>query len=302
MSLRVAVTGSSGFIGRHVLVALAARGHVAFPVRHPFTAATLAPVFRSCDAVVNLAGVVSAVRDDAFVSGNVRSAEAVAHAARDAGVRLVHVSTLAAAGPAPASAPRSEDDPAAPTTIYGRTKLAGEAAVRSADGLRWIILRPGVVYGPGDRALRPLFRYAARGVLPLVGNAGAAYTFVYIDDAVAAIVAAVESDAAGDTLFVGHEAPVAPRALLEAIAATLGVRVRIVPLPRGVVRVAAMAGEIAGRVTGRPAAINMRRFVELYSPGFVCRVDRLREDLGVEAKVGLADGLGAAASWYRSQV
>src|SRR4029453_9712877 len=101
-----------------------------------------------------------------------------------AGARLVHVSSLAAAGPAPASGPRAELDPPRPITAYGRSKLEGEHAVAGVAGLRWTILRPGVVYGPGDRAMRPLFRYAERGVLPLVGNDRAAYTFVFISYAV----------------------------------------------------------------------------------------------------------------------
>ena len=48
-------------------------------------------------------------------------------------------------------------------TPYGRSKLDGERVVRSTPGLRWTILRPGVVYGPGDRGLLPLFQWAARG-------------------------------------------------------------------------------------------------------------------------------------------
>src|SRR5439155_1254769 len=79
-------------------------------------------------------------------------------------------SSLAAAGPAPIASPRTEDDPAAPINAYGRTKLEGERAVRGMDGLSWVILRPGTVYGPGDRAVLPLFQSAKRGVLPLVGR------------------------------------------------------------------------------------------------------------------------------------
>ena len=60
------------------------------------------------------------------------------------------------------------------------------------------------MYGPGDRALLPLFVLASRGVLPHVGRASAAYTFVYVTDLVRAIAAAVDRGASGDVLFVGH--------------------------------------------------------------------------------------------------
>ena len=73
-----------------------------------------------------------------------------------------------------------------------------------------MILRPGVVYGPGDRAVFPLFKRRQRGVFPLVGRTDAAYTFIYVDDVVRAMVAALEGTAAAD-VFVGHPQPVTPR-------------------------------------------------------------------------------------------
>jgi nucleoside-diphosphate-sugar epimerase len=60
-------------------------------------------------------------------------------------------------------------------------------------------------------------------------------------------------------------------------------------------------GDIAGAIIRRPAVIDSRRFAEIDAPGFVCRVDRLRQDLGVEPKVGLADGIRQSAEWYLSQ-
>ncbi len=299
--MRVAVTGASGFIGRHVMARLAARGDDATAVKRPFNAEALASTLAGQDAVVHLAGVVSAPTELAYVDGNVAATRIVAEAARASDVFVVHVSSLAAAGPAPAAAPRDEEDPPAPITTYGRTKLEGELAVKSTAGLRWVALRPGVVYGPGDRALVPLFRLARAGILPVVGRADAAYTFVYIDDMVEAIVAALERRPAGRTIFVGHRTPVTPRDLVEQVREVANRRATIVRLPQTLLRAAAWGGDLVGTVSGRAALINSRRFVELDSPGFVCRVARLREDLGVEAAVGLADGLRLAAGWYLSQ-
>jgi nucleoside-diphosphate-sugar epimerase len=159
-----------------------------------------------------------------------------------------------------------------------------------------------VVYGPGDRALVPLFRMARSGLLPLVGRADAAYTFIYIDDMVDAIAAAADRAVAGATIFVGHPQPVTPRALVEQVRDAAGNGARIVRVPQAVLRMAAWGGDAVGALRGRPVVINSRRFAELNSAGFVCRVDRLRQDLGVEAQVALADGLRHAAGWYLSQV
>src|SRR5437762_13104365 len=110
-------------------------------VRAPCDHAALAEAFRGADAVVHLAGVVSAPRDDVFVTGNVDATRGVAAAAAAAGAHLVHISSLAAAGPAAPSSPHAEGDEPAPITPYGRSKFDGERVVRETPRLRWTILR-----------------------------------------------------------------------------------------------------------------------------------------------------------------
>jgi dihydroflavonol-4-reductase len=299
--MRIAVTGSSGFIGRHVVAALSARGDDVVAVRRPFDAAALADTLRGADAVVHLAGVVSTTREREFFEANVDGTRAVAEAARAAGARLVHISSLAAAGPASPAAPRSEDDRPAPINAYCRSKLESERAIAALGGLRWTTLRPGVVYGPGDRALLPLFACALRGVMPLVGRADAAYTFIHIADLVRAIEAAVDRPAVGDTLFAGHPRPVRTREILEGVRAATGARAAIIRIPMALTHLAALAGDIGGMVRGRPSVINSRRYAELAADGFVCRVDRLRDRLGIVAQLDLEAGLADACAWYRRE-
>jgi len=288
---RIGVTGSSGFIGSAVTAYLAARGDTVVRVTRPFEYHALVNTFASVDVVIHLAGVVASTRTADFHAANVDATRIVARAAVDTATPMVHVSSLAAAGPASPSRPRLEDDVPAPINAYGRSKLDGERAVIATRDLQWTILRPGVVYGPGDRAMRPLFAYARRGFLPLVGNPSAAYMFIYIDDAVRAIAAAADRECTHDTIFVAHERPISPRTLLETIRAAVNPSARLVPVPRAAVRVAALAGDCAGALTRRPATINSHRYVELYARGFVCRVDRLTERLGVTPTIELADGI-----------
>ncbi|MCU1382960.1 MAG: hypothetical protein JWL71_1657 [Acidobacteria bacterium] len=301
MSRRIAVTGASGFIGRRLAPYLTARGDTVVAIPRPFESAALEHAFRGADAVVHLAGVVSAVRERDYVAGNVDATRIVAGAAGAAGVPLIHISSLAAAGPASPRAPRSEADPPQPINTYGRTKLEGERVVAAIDGLGWTILRPGVVYGPGDRALLPVFRVAQHGLLPLVGRTDAAYTFIHIGDLVRVIAAAIDRPTAGDMLFVGHRDPVSTRDLLEGVRTAIGAPARIIRVPLAVTRLAAIAGDVGGILRGRPAVINTRRYAELASEGFVCRVDRLRDRLGVAAQINLRDGLAVTYAWYRQE-
>jgi nucleoside-diphosphate-sugar epimerase len=314
MPRRIAVTGAAVFVVRHVPSALAACGdHVraivrpdspSTPpervevVRAPLTTSALDTAFGECGTVVHLAGLVAARRESDYVAVNVDATRAVAKAARLANARLVHVSSLAAAGPAPESRPRTEDDPSRPITTYGITTLAGERAVMDTPGLRWTVLRPGVVYGKGDRALVPLVRLAALPIIPLVGRADGAYIFVHIDDLTRAIVAAVDAEDDNLTCFVGHARAVRPRELYAELRAIVHGRGRIVRIPAPLVWLAANACEVAGFAVRRSMVLDRRRYNELYSEGFVCRVDRLRERLGVVAEIGLHDGMIRSAEWY----
>ena len=257
----VAITGATGFIGRHVAADLAARGVAVTSIvrpasRHkpppdstvvyaPLEAAALRGAFAGQDAVVHLAGVV-----------NTEGTRAAAEAARDAGARLVHVSSLAAAGPAPASAPLRETDPPKPVTPYGFSKLESERIVAGTRGLHSIILRPGVVYGPTDRAVFPLFKAAQAGVLPLVGRAGAAYAFIHVDDVVRAIVSAVEKTDVSGAVFVAHETPVTSLDLIDAIQAAVGRKGRVVRIPMPLTHALALAGDVVGRVFSKPMTLS----------------------------------------------
>lgn len=313
----VAITGATGFIGRHVAAALVSRGvqvtaivrpdstHMAPPrsavVHAPLEASALQKAFAGMDAVVHLAGVVAAVDPRVYYQVNTEGTRAVAEAASANSARLVHVSSLAAAGPASASAPIRETDPPRPITPYGRSKLDSERIVTGMAGLPSIILRPGVVYGPTDKAVFPLFKAARRGLLPLVGREGAAYAFVHVDDVVRTIVAAVEKTGVSGPVFVAHPVPVTATDLMEAIQAAVGRRGRVVRVPMPLLRALALAGDVAGRVLDTPMTLNSWRYAEMAAEGFVCRVDRLRDELGVVASVGLREGMAQTAEWYRRE-
>jgi UDP-glucose 4-epimerase len=221
----VLVTGASGFLGRAVIEALAADGHMLrAAVRRPpqprfrgtiqvIQHADLSrsidwrPLVEGIDTVIHLAGIAHSGRGaNAAIYDRVNrlATEELALAAARTGVtRFVLVSSVRAqSGPA-ADHVLTERDPAIPTDAYGRAKLAAEASVRSA-GLPFTILRPVLIYGPAVKGnLAALLRLAA-SPLPLpVKDFANRRSLLGIDNFISALRFALSSPAAiGETYLV----------------------------------------------------------------------------------------------------
>jgi nucleoside-diphosphate-sugar epimerase len=312
----VAVTGATGFIGGHVTQRLLERGWrvraIVRPggrrevppgverVTAPLHVADLTEACAGADAIIHLAGRIRAATPRQFHAVNVEGTRAVAEAARAAGARLVLVSSLAAAGPGTPSRPRTEDDTPEPITPYGRSKLAAEQVVRRMPSLRWTIVRPALVYGPGDRSFLPLFRLAARGLVLDVApsSSSPAYTLIHAADVATGIEQAASVPAAlSGTFFLGHDERVTADSIVAALARIEGRTPYRIGVPWPVVALAATAGQLAAWC-GRPWALDRARLAELRAPGWVCSV-RCAERIGFQARIPMGDGFASTAAHYR---
>lgn len=316
-SRSISVTGATGFVGWHVAEHFLREGwHVRAVVRRgnrkpvppgvrvvesDLTPGDLADACAGSDVIVHAAGVVRAPNDAVFTAVNVAGTGAAVAAASRLDARLVLISSQAAGGQGTPERRRREEDPAEPVNAYGRSKLASEAMVRAASGVRWTILRPSAVYGPRDRGFLPLFRLARLGLFPVPTRPEMSFTFLFAHDLARAVQLAAERDQAiGETLFIGHGHPRSSHELMHAIAASLGRPCRPFQVPDAVTSTLAAVGAAAWRL-GIPPIIDPGRLVELRAEGFVCSVDRAREVLGFHAGTGLDEGIHRTAAWYREQ-
>ncbi|MDP1829793.1 MAG: NAD-dependent epimerase/dehydratase family protein [Archangium sp.] len=319
--MRVLITGATGFIGTHLCHRLVAEGHrVVALVRDPAKAGGLPKegvellrgdlslftrpdlVLPECEAVVHLAGVVTAKRLSDYHDVNFVAVQHLVQAlARQAWKprRLLFASSLAASGPSRDGALRTEADGCAPVEPYGESKMRAEDFLRSAP-FPTTSFRPALVFGPNDPATVTLFRLARRGLGFQVAGRDPGLSWVQIDDLLDALVLLL-GDPSTDhrTYFVSHPAPTTNRGLWTALGATFGRKVRVLPLPRPLLYGAMVTMTALSKAFGFTNQLDEKQYEQLTAPGFVCSSALLTKDFGWRARFELEAALRRAADGYR---
>ena len=204
----IAITGGTGFVGRHVIRCALERGHqVKALVRRPdaisdiradnFTVVkgslgtTDEELVSGCDAVIHMAGLIKAQKTSDFYDINADAAGALAEAADQANIkRFILLSSMAARQPG--------------LSDYAGSKRAGERAVQAKFTQKIAIIRAPAVFGPGDKATKPFFKLLDKGLLPVPGGSGwrdRLLSMVYVNDLARDIVSAVETGRYDDKII-----------------------------------------------------------------------------------------------------
>ncbi|HEX6060635.1 MAG TPA: NAD(P)H-binding protein [Candidatus Limnocylindria bacterium] len=247
--MRIAITGANGFVGRHILAALLeadAPDEIRAIVRDPDRArselpragldlrradvtdpGSLAGIFDAVDVVVHTVAIPTE-RQASFERVNAEGTRAVVREAERAGVRkIVHLSAIGASPESPYP--------------FLRTKGQGQAAVTSS-AVPSVVLRPSVLFGPGDDFF-PRLRFSLRfPVVPLPGGGVARFQPLHVADLARAIALAARGPVAG-VFELGGPIPVTYREMLEETMRAYGIRRPTVPLPAGLMKPAAFLFE-----------------------------------------------------------
>ena len=297
--MTIAVTGATGFVGQALLdqAALAglsikalarqpqdARPAVEWIAGDLDDAAALAKLAERTEAVIHIAGVVNAPDAAGFTAGNVTGTLNVVTAAINAGTtRFIHVSSLSAREPQ--------------LSAYGASKRKAEKVVM-ASPLDWTIVRPPAVYGPRDREMLDLFRFAKSGVVPLPPRGRMAA--IHVDDLARLLLALVASgEDVSHQVFEaddGHAGGWTHKSFAKAIGWAVGKRITPLPLPAFALRAAARGDRMLRRAAAKLTEDRV---------GYMCHPDwTVRDDCRPPAwrwtpQIGTREGLKATANWYR---
>ncbi len=326
----IAVTGSTGFIGQQLsgdldqagmpwraLVRSRARAEERLPgsnaelvIGSLSDPGSLRKLCEGADSVVHLAGAVAGLsRKDYFRTNRDGTANLIS-AAEETGVRrMVLVSSIAAGGPTSCGScggsrvgAGGAGTPAGgtPVTWYGESKRAAEELLRESAIPEWSILRPAVVYGPGDTGLLGFFSLARLGLGIRLAGPDLCLSLVHVRDCVRSIRWALDCsvDQLPDLRCVAHPRPWTLGDLSLAMIRASGRRpLATLALPRSLLRAAGRVLDAWCRVRGIPSLANGQKMIELTQRAWVCRPAELGP-AEAEAQIDAAAGFAETRRWY----
>lgn len=318
-----AVTGATGFLGPHVLGALAAKGWRLriLARRHPELThagaavevipgdlsdpAALGRLVQDADAIVHLAGAVRAPDAAAFIRANTEGTGRLAEAWRRVApqAHFILMSSMAAREPglSPYAASKREGE----ERLRRAAGVAGHPGEETGGGARggFTILRPAAVYGPGDRETLGIFRAAALPVQPLLNQPSARLCLVHAADVATAAAAVAAAPAEGRTFELsdarreGYSWP----EIAAAAADALGRRARPVQVPRPLLAAIARLGDIASARGGGAGMLTSAKLREMRHPDWSSHAASQPDDTIWRPAITLAEGFRATIEWYRSR-
>lgn len=316
----ILVTGGSGFIGSHLVERLCLSGervrcllrrknYAGLPPQAEavfgelISGAGLEEALQGVDTVIHAAGVTKALTADDYYAGNVRATENLARAMAGRPIRLVHISSLAAAGPSLDGTPLGEDAAPHPLTHYGKSKLAAERVVRElVPGA--VIVRPPVVYGPRDKDVFRILKPFTQGIALQIAGGERWFSAIYVKDLADGLIkAARAAQTAGRTYFLANSKPVSwsemGAATARAIGGQGGRQARIVQVPVVAAYAAGWCAEMWAHAKGKPGILSREKVREAQCRYWTCDARRAAEEIGFEARTPLEAGLAETLAWYR---
>lgn len=317
--MKILITGASGFIGSHltdslldksrsVRLLLHKRGHpresecsvIRGDITNP---ETLKKALDDREIVYHLAAELGSAlsRTEEFKRINAEGTEKLLHLAQKAGVKkFIHFSSAGVLGRVESNRPAGEDRPPHPISAYDKTKLEGEeAALTAADGkMDVIVIRPGWVYGPGDRRTFKLIRAIALRRYILVTRGTKRQTPVFIDDLIQGIHLCAEKGRNGEIYHLAGGEVLTVRGIVQTIAGAAGTRIPRIHLPLFPVKAAAVILEKSFRLFGKKSPLTPSMLFFFIHPKPLS-IQKARRELGYAPAADIITGMKKTIDWYR---
>ena len=303
MGRLVAVTGATGFVGPHLVAALARHGYkVRLLIRRWSPVPSLAGVeaevvlgdlanevalrrlVDGADTVIHAAGLIKARTPADFMTVNRDGTARLSVLAPEA--RFILLSSLAAREPQ--------------LSAYAGSKRGAEQVVAERSG-PWLAVRAPAVYGPGDRETLAYFKTAARGFAPRPRGEGARLSLIHVED-LAEVLARVVEAALPPAIYEiddGREGGYGHGDLASAAGEALGRSVRSIPVPRVAMEIVGWANGLRHALGGGAQILTRAKVRELFHPDWTVHDRLLAATIGFRPRYDLKAGFRDTILWYR---
>ncbi len=299
----VALTGATGFIGRHILDALIQAGWNVKALTRPGSSHRipdtgritkiegdlgdencLETLIRGVQAVIHCAGVVRGASQYDFDLVNVEGTTRLFDICNrcPSPPRFLHISSLAARAPH--------------LSYYAASKQKAETVITGSGlDISWTILRPTAVYGPGDKELLPLFRAMAKGICPVPYNSKTQrISLLHVHDLSNAVIDILKKSDTRNKIYELHDGQ--PRGytweeIAETVQKITGQRIICIKIPNTIVKILGLVNIGASKMVGRAPMLTPGKVRELLYPDWTADNTQITKDTGWIPTVTLERGI-----------
>lgn len=321
--VKVLVTGSTGFIGSHLVEALVKKQYeikclvrksanlrwlkglpLEFIYGDLFEEKKLIEAVKDVDYIYHIAGVTAArTKREYFLGNQIATRNLIESALNNKNLsRFVFASSLTAVGPAKDNIPPNEESICNPITTYGKSKLEAELEIlKYKEKVPVTIVRLPAVFGPRDTATLEFFKTVNKKIIPLVGFQDKYISILYINDVIEGLIAAAESKIAiGKIYMLGSEKYYTWEEIGMAIKKHAKHKTIKIRFPELAIIAAAALNNFFNLFRVKPSIFNLEKSKDMIADAWICDITKAKQELGFQQKISLEEGIKMTYTWYKN--
>lgn len=318
-SMKVFITGGTGFIGSHLIDYLLKKGFEVFALVRNLNNLkwlkgqninflkgdlfSIPPLPSDISFVFHLAGLTKASKLAQYYTVNQQGTASLFQSLISQKIfpnKIIFLSSIAASGPSLNDKAVNEDDTPRPVSPYGLSKLKGEKeALKYKEEFNIILLRAAAVFGPRDREFLHYFTPVKKGILPAVKYSQGLLSLCYVKDLVRALYLCTQKEIkSGEIINIADSRPYYYEEMGITAGQIMGKNLIKVALPLPIVYLWALFSEVGGVISKKLTTFNRYKFKEIKQKNWIADTQKAEEKLSFRTQYSLEEALRETIQWY----